>query len=79
MSEIFSLVNKTALITGSTGYLGPTMAIALAESGAKVYLNGRSESKVNKLLKKIDLDVEPAIFDITNPVEVDSFFNSIVL
>jgi NAD(P)-dependent dehydrogenase (short-subunit alcohol dehydrogenase family) len=77
MSEIFSLSNKTALITGSTGYLGQTLAIGLAEFGAKVYLNGRSESKVNKLLKKINLDVEPAIFDITNSDEVDSFFKSI--
>ena len=77
MSEIFSLINKTALITGSTGHLGQTMAIGLAESGAKVYLNGVTKSKVNKLVKKIDLNVESAIFDITNPVEVDSFFNSI--
>ena len=42
MSEIFSLANKTALITGSTGYLGEVMARGLAEAGAKVYLNGLS-------------------------------------
>jgi len=74
---MFSLANKTALITGSTGYLGEVMARSLVEAGAKVYLNGLSESKVNKLLKNIAVNVAPAVFDITNPSQVNNFFNSI--
>ena len=33
--------------------------------------------ETKNVLKKNDLDVEPAIFDVTSPDEVDSFFNSI--
>jgi NAD(P)-dependent dehydrogenase (short-subunit alcohol dehydrogenase family) len=77
MLEIFSLTNKTALITGSTGYLGQVMAKALSEAGAKVYLNGLNEDKVNKLIEDYNLNARPAIFDVTNAKQVESFFSSI--
>ena len=36
-----------------------------------------NEEKVKKLIKEINLDVEPAVFDITNEIQVISFFKSI--
>jgi NAD(P)-dependent dehydrogenase (short-subunit alcohol dehydrogenase family) len=77
VQEIFSLANKSALITGATGYLGEIMALSLAKSGVKVYINGTNKEKVDRLIAKINLNAEPAIFDVTNEDQVKNFFNSI--
>lgn len=82
MSQLFSLSNQVALVTGATGHLGEAMASALAQAGATVYLNGRNLKKVEKLvatLKVQDLDVRPAVFDITDKAQVTDFFNSTCL
>jgi NAD(P)-dependent dehydrogenase (short-subunit alcohol dehydrogenase family) len=42
-AQLFSLKDKTALLTGATGYLGRTMARALLSNGARVLALGRSE------------------------------------
>ena len=39
----FDLSGRSALVTGSTRGLGLAMARALAEAGARVVVNGRSE------------------------------------
>jgi gluconate 5-dehydrogenase len=41
-ANLFSLKDKTALLTGATGYLGRTMARALLTNGARVLALGRS-------------------------------------
>jgi gluconate 5-dehydrogenase len=41
-AQLFSLKDKTALLTGATGYLGRTMARALLTNGARVLALGRS-------------------------------------
>jgi NAD(P)-dependent dehydrogenase (short-subunit alcohol dehydrogenase family) len=40
-ADLFSLKDKTALLTGATGYLGRTMARALLANGARVLALGR--------------------------------------
>jgi len=45
--------NKTALITGSTKGIGFAIARLLAEEGASVILNGRSEASVNAAVAQI--------------------------
>jgi NAD(P)-dependent dehydrogenase (short-subunit alcohol dehydrogenase family) len=42
------LTDKTALVTGSTAGIGLAIAKALAQSGAKVVVNGRKQSTVDK-------------------------------
>jgi len=42
------LSGKTALVTGSTAGIGLAIAAGLAESGARVILNGRSDSAVGR-------------------------------
>ena len=77
---MFSLKDKIILVTGSTGYLGRAISEGLAKMGAKVYINGRTESSVNKtvdsLIKK-GYRVEPAIFDITDYKQVEIFFSQL--
>ncbi|UUO07835.1 SDR family oxidoreductase [Blastopirellula sp. J2-11] len=41
MSNLFSLQNRTVLLTGATGYLGSAMAVGLAEAGANVVVSSR--------------------------------------
>src|SRR5947208_16740276 len=45
--------NKTALITGSTRGIGFAIARLLAEEGANIILNGRSEASVKAAVAQI--------------------------
>ena len=75
--NLYSLKNKVALVTGATGYLGKPMAEGLAMAGATVYINGRTESKVNELTEYLNAKgykTHPAIFDVTNYKKVEEFF-----
>ena len=47
------LVGKTALISGSTKGIGFAIASQLAAEGARVIVNGRSDSAVNSALKQV--------------------------
>ncbi len=51
------LIGKTALISGSTKGIGFAIASQLAAEGARVIVNGRSESAVNSALQQIRQDV----------------------
>ncbi|YCI05368.1 SDR family oxidoreductase [Ensifer sp. D2-11] len=46
LPALFDLSGRVALITGSSGGLGLTMARALCEAGASVILNGRDEARL---------------------------------
>lgn len=46
------LNGKTALVTGSTGGIGLAIATALAEEGASVIVNGRTQERVDSALKR---------------------------
>lgn len=73
----FSLSNRNVLLTGASGHLGAVMAWSLAECGANVLVNSRSDTKSEKLvqdLKNSGLLAEKAVFDITNQLEIDQFF-----
>lgn len=43
LSSLFSLEGKTAVLTGASGFLGRTFALALLANGARVIALGRSE------------------------------------
>ena len=54
MSDMFCLVGKTALVTGSSRGLGFAMAEALACQGASVVLNGRCADTVDAAARKLN-------------------------
>ncbi|QEM03911.1 SDR family oxidoreductase [Mucilaginibacter rubeus] len=47
------LNDKIALVTGSTAGIGYAIAKSLANEGATVYVNGRSQTKVDEVVKKL--------------------------
>jgi 2-deoxy-D-gluconate 3-dehydrogenase len=51
-----SLENKVSLITGATGGIGEAIAKVFGLAGAKVFLHGRNEEKLNALAHRLDED-----------------------
>ncbi|MET1025411.1 MAG: SDR family oxidoreductase [Pseudoxanthomonas sp.] len=56
------LSGKTALVTASTGGIGHAIARGLAQAGAHVVINGRSQSSVDKALDALAKEVPTARF-----------------
>lgn len=71
------LTGKLALVTASTGGIGFAVARGLAESGAEVIINGRSESSVNQGIQNLQqvvpgVAVRAAVADLSTPEGVES-------
>ena len=49
----FRLTGKTALVSGSTAGIGLAIASGLAQEGATVYINGRTESRVQQAVEHV--------------------------
>ena len=48
VQQLFDLTGRSALITGGAGYLGRSMAAALAEAGASVVISSRDVSRAEQ-------------------------------
>jgi gluconate 5-dehydrogenase len=69
-TKLFSLEGRRALVTGSSQGLGLVMARGLAEAGATVILNGRTEDKLAAAADSFSRDglkAETSAFDVTDP------------
>jgi len=71
------LTGKVALVTASTGGIGLAIARGLAESGAEVILNGRSQESVNQGIQQLQqavpgVEVRATIADLSTPEGVES-------
>src|SRR5712671_1335597 len=54
------LNGKTALVSGSTAGIGYAIALGLAREGARVFVNGRTQARVDAALAKIRQEVPDA-------------------
>ena len=73
----FALSGKTALITGAGRGLGLAIAKGLAQAGAHVLLNGRSEHTLVKAVAQIQAEGGAAsaqAFDVSDQGQVDDAF-----
>jgi len=80
LSQLFSLAGDVALVTGSARGLGLSMAAALAEADARVYLNGRDAVAVNSAVEALrgrGLDAHASVFDVTDTKAADAALGAI--
>lgn len=78
--NIFRLDGRTAFVSGARGHLGSAMALALAEAGAHVLVNGRDAAALEKFtgdLRHRGLSAEAACFDAHDVKALRSFFSGL--
>ena len=71
----FSLNGKTALVTGSSQGIGLSLARGLAEAGARIVINGRTQSKLDDVAETLrgeGYDVEAVSFDVIDEASVQA-------
>ena len=51
--QLFDLTEKVVLITGATGWLGPSMAAACAEQGATVIITSRQQDRADATARQL--------------------------
>ncbi|WKL49254.1 SDR family oxidoreductase [Flavobacterium pectinovorum] len=73
------LKGKTAFVSGSTGGIGYAIALGLLREGTKVYINGRTEERVNATIEKLKKEVPDALVegiaaDFAKVEEVNNLF-----
>ncbi|PSN07160.1 SDR family NAD(P)-dependent oxidoreductase [Siccibacter turicensis] len=76
------LTGKVALVTASTGGIGFAIARGLAESGAEVVINGRSEATVNKAIQTLQqavpgVAVRASIADLSDAQGVETLLRTV--
>jgi len=70
----FKLSGKRALVTGSTAGIGFSIAKLLAREGAFVYVNGRTEERVNKAVGEIEGKVDGVAADLATEQGAEKLF-----
>jgi NAD(P)-dependent dehydrogenase (short-subunit alcohol dehydrogenase family) len=71
------LKGKRALVTGSTAGIGLSIAKLLAREGAFVYVNGRTEERVEKAVGEIEGKVDGIAADLTTAQGAERLFTRI--
>jgi len=80
MKNLFSLEGKVALVTGAAYGIGFAMAKAMAEAGAKIAFNCRSEEHLQTALKeyeKLGIQAKGYLCDVTKEAQVRDMVSDI--
>lgn len=75
------LNNKVALVTGSGGFIGRSIALKMAENGADIVINDINEENGNKVVKEIEAMGRKAIYikaDISSVEDMNSMADKII-
>lgn len=76
--QMFSMTGRVVLVTGATGHLGSAMAKSLAEAGAHILVNSRSQERAQMSVDELSglgLSAEAAAFDVSDPCAIREFFS----
>lgn len=74
--NLFSLENKTILISGASSGIGAKAAEVIAKQGAKVVLTARNEESLKKLIAKLPGQEHKYIkADLTNNLDIEKIVN----
>lgn len=80
--DLFKLEDRVALITGGSKGLGASMGMALAQAGARVVINSRTQADCDTVAKGIqeETGIESAgiAADVTQEDAVDDLFGSVM-
>ena len=76
--KIFSLENKTAIVTGALGLIGKQHCIALAEAGANVVVADIDENKCIKFAKSLEAKSLGIELDVTNPDSIKNLRDEVI-
>jgi gluconate 5-dehydrogenase len=74
--ELFSLVGKTALVTGGSRGLGLQMAEALGEQGARIVLSARKQAELDEAVAHLaarGVDVSAIAVDLSDDQQIRPF------
>ena len=72
VNNMFSVEGKVALVTGATGALGCVLAKAYGYAGAKVFMTGRNEKKLQALEQECKAENIDCAYCVADPaVEAD--------
>jgi NAD(P)-dependent dehydrogenase (short-subunit alcohol dehydrogenase family) len=66
--HLFDLSGKVALVTGGGSGIGLMATQALAANGAKVYITGRTQEKLDKVVEKYGKDISGSIIALQGDV-----------
>jgi len=76
--EMFSLKNKTAIVTGSLGLIGKEHCDALAEAGANVVVTDINENKCKEYAKSLITESLGIAVDVTNPDSIKKLRDEVI-
>ena len=75
---MFSLTNKTVLLTGSTGGIGKEIAFQMSSLGAKMILTGTNEERLKNLSNKLPNESDYIVSDLNNSQNIEDLTNQII-
>jgi NADP-dependent 3-hydroxy acid dehydrogenase YdfG len=68
VADVFNVKDKVALVTGGGSGIGLMIVQTLAVNGAKVYIVGRTEEKLEKVAEQYGKDIPGQIIPIVGDV-----------
>src|SRR4051812_35322606 len=81
MTASLQLTGKIALVTGATRGIGWETAVALAEHGAFILLNGRdrtaAEERASEIRTRFGVESTALVFDAAEPAAIREAYKSI--